>query len=74
MLVKKAIYKEEIEEFSTPEKMAGFLTDCFVQEVDFAEKLEIVANFKMSDLLQCLNKIDIKNSNLTVAMPIESGS
>lgn len=74
MLVKKAIYKEEIEEFSTPEKMAGFLTDCFVQEVDFAEKLEIVANFKMLDLLQCLNKIDTKNSNLTVAMPIESGS
>ncbi len=65
-LVKKIVYKELVEQFSKPEKLASFMSNCFIENVDICTKVELIANVKFEDVLDCLKEIDLNRINLTI--------
>ena len=70
-LVKKTVYKDIVLEFSTPEKLAGFFTDCYIENSDVSMKIEEIVNIKKEDILSCLKEIDLKNCSLVVTSPLD---
>ena len=71
-LVKKIVYKDLVEQISKPEKLASFMSDCFVENVEIADKVELIANIKLEDVLDCLREIDLNRVNLTVTEPFDN--
>ena len=55
-----------MEQFSTPEKIAGFLSDCFIDGNEVMEKVEAIVNIEISEVFSCLKEIDVNNCNLTI--------
>ena len=70
-LVKKMIYKEYVEQLSQPEKMAGYLTEMFIEGSNEYDKLELVVGCDINEVVKCLNLLDEENKNLTVVLPVK---
>lgn len=71
-LVKKMVYKDLVEQFSKPEKIAGFVSSCFIENVEISDKVELIANMKLEDVENCLREIDLNRINLTITEPFEN--
>lgn len=71
-LVKKMVYKDLVEQFSKPEKIAGFVSSCFIENVEINDKVELIANMKLEDVENCLREIDLNRINLTITEPFEN--
>lgn len=71
-LVKKMVYKDLVEQFSKPEKIAGFVSSCFIEDVEISDKVELIANMKLEDVENCLREIDLNRINLTITEPFEN--
>lgn len=71
-LVKKMVYKDLVEQFSKPEKIAGFVSSCFIENIEISDKVELIANMKLEDVENCLREIDLNRINLTITEPFEN--
>ena len=71
-LVKKMVYKDLVEQFSEPEKLADFIAGCFIENVEIANKVELIANIKLENVLDCLREINLNKINLTITKSSKS--
>lgn len=71
MLVKKVIYKDLVQQFSTTDKLAGFFADCFVENVEVLDKIETIVNIDLSEICSYLQELDVNNCNLTITRELE---
>lgn len=71
LLVKKLVYKEYLEDFSTPEKVAYFLEELFIRKDLQKTSLSFVASYTIKDLEKCLNEVSLNQTNLTVVLPLK---
>ena len=67
--VKKTIYKNIIKSFSTPEKMANFLTESYLDDFLLLDPLDAVANFTLCDLKNTLKQLDLNKTTFSVVWP-----
>ena len=74
LLVKKLVYKEYLEEFSTPEKVAYFLEELFIKKDLQSKNLSFIKEYYLKDLENCLNEINLNKTNLTVVLPLKQPS
>lgn len=74
LLVKKLVYKEYLEEFSTPEKVAYFLEELFIRKDLQSKNLNFIKEYYLKDLENCLNEINLNKTNLTVVLPLKHSS
>ena len=74
LLVKKMVYKEYLEEFSTPEKVADFLEELFIKKDLQSKNLKFIKEYYLKDLENCLNEINLNKTNLTVVLPLKQSS
>ncbi len=71
ILVKKTKYKKIIKKFSTPEKIANFLSYCYVENFLEFDFLETIKKLELESLSDVLKEIETKNFTFSVVKPFE---
>ncbi len=71
-LVKRVIFAKSVREFSVPESMAFALFNSFIEDFEISDRLDLIANFNVADIMECLNVIDVSNCSLAISFPTDN--